>query len=86
MKNVTITLDDRTADWAREHAARQQKSLSRMIGDLLASELRESRDYEVARRHILGVKPARLRTGGTSLPRRADLYQRSDRTAPRKQP
>jgi hypothetical protein len=36
MKNVTITLDDELATRARVEAARQDKSLSRYIADVLA--------------------------------------------------
>jgi len=34
MKNVTITLDEETAAWARVHAAKQNMSVSRMIGEM----------------------------------------------------
>jgi hypothetical protein len=30
MKNITITLDEKTAAWARKHAAERDMSLSRM--------------------------------------------------------
>ena len=36
MKNVTITLDEETARWARVEAAKAGKSLSRWIGEQLA--------------------------------------------------
>jgi hypothetical protein len=35
MKNVTITLDESTAGWARIEAAKAGKSLSRYLGDIL---------------------------------------------------
>ena len=38
MKNVTITLDEELARWARIEAARQTKSLSRLIAELLEQE------------------------------------------------
>jgi plasmid stability protein len=35
MKNITITLDEKTAAWVRVHAAKQGKSASRLLGELL---------------------------------------------------
>ena len=34
MKNVTITLDEETAAWARVYAAKNNVSLSRYLGEL----------------------------------------------------
>jgi hypothetical protein len=39
MRNVTITLDDSTAEWARVFAARHQTSVSHMLGKLLAAKM-----------------------------------------------
>jgi hypothetical protein len=44
MKNVTITLDERTALWARVEAAKAGKSLSRWIGDRLEEQMRQGTD------------------------------------------
>ena len=41
MKNVTITLDEKVAHWARVEAAKAGKSLSRWIGERLAAEMRK---------------------------------------------
>ncbi|MFM8608244.1 MAG: hypothetical protein ACKOBC_09825 [Hyphomicrobiales bacterium] len=35
MKNVTISMDEETAAWARVEAAKAGKSLSRYVGDIL---------------------------------------------------
>jgi hypothetical protein len=51
MKNVTITLRDDLARRARVEAARQDKSLSRFIADLLAEccpSLQPTRDEAIA--------------------------------------
>ena len=50
MKNITVTLDEKTAAWARVHAAKQGKSVSRLLGELLqqhmaAQPLRQQRGY-----------------------------------------
>ena len=39
MKNVTITLDEKVAHWARVEAAKSGMSLSRWIGTVLAREI-----------------------------------------------
>jgi hypothetical protein len=41
MKNVTITLDEAVAQWARVEAAKAGKSLSRWIGERLTTEMRK---------------------------------------------
>jgi len=50
MKNVTITLDEETANWARVHAAQRDESLSRFVGGILRQHMRESREYDDAMR------------------------------------
>ncbi|MCC7259364.1 MAG: CopG family transcriptional regulator [Gammaproteobacteria bacterium] len=76
MKNVTITLDEKTAAWARVHAARKDMSLSRFIGELLDARMRESGDYERAMRRYLGRKPVRLSREGERYPMREELHDR----------
>lgn len=76
MKNVTITLDEETAAWARVHAAGQGKSLSRFVGEMLRERMRSNRDYEVAMRRFLAWKPRSLSQPGTTYPKRDELYDR----------
>src|SRR6266498_1883784 len=40
MKNITITLDEETARWARIEAAHRDMSVSRLIGELLHQHMR----------------------------------------------
>jgi hypothetical protein len=56
MKNVTITLDERTAAWARVYAARHNMSVSRLVGEMLQGRMREHKDYDEAMRRFL-AKP-----------------------------
>ena len=76
MKNVTITLDDETAAWARVHAARREMSLSRFVGELLQISMRESREYDSAMRRYLSRGPFRLKGPAQRYPRREELYDR----------
>lgn len=56
MKNVTITMDDKVADWARMEAARRNTSVSRLVGELVAEKMRRDDDYERAMREALEFK------------------------------
>jgi len=76
MKNVTITLDEETARWARVQAARQNTSVSRMLGQVL-QEMRdreEQRDTAAAR--FLGRPTQPLRDTDAPYPDRSSLYDR----------
>jgi hypothetical protein len=39
LKNVTITLDERTLEWIKEVAAEQGKSVSRFMSDMARQQL-----------------------------------------------
>ena len=75
MKNVTITLDAKTAAWARVQAANRNMSLSRFVGELLQEKMHDSREYEAAMRRFFAVKPMNL-NDGKPLPKREELYDR----------
>jgi hypothetical protein len=79
MKNVTVTLDEKTAAWARVHAARNNLSLSRFLGDLLFKTMKEAREYETAMQRYLEKKPVVLKRSGTRYPTREEIYERGVR-------
>ena len=56
MCNVTITMEDAVADWARMEAARRNTSVSRLVGELLAEKMRHDDAYERAMREALEFK------------------------------
>ena len=77
MKNVTVTLDQKTAAWARVHAAKRNMSLSRFIGELLHEKMSESREYEEAMRVFFSTKPGRRNlSDGQPYPKREEIYDR----------
>ncbi len=78
MKNITVTLDDETAVWARVYAAKQNKSLSRFLGELLHSKMHESHAYEEAMQRFLSKKPFPLSGEATPYPTREELYDRGN--------
>ena len=76
LKNVTITLDEVTAAWARVHAAQRNVSVSRFVGELLTREMRESREYDEAMRRFLARRPVRLKREGERYPSREEVHDR----------
>ena len=78
MKNLTITLDEKTAAWARVYAAQHGKSVSRLLGEILQERMREARDYNEAMRRYLSKKPVKMKPIGGRYPTREELYDRSN--------
>ena len=76
LKNVTITLDEQTARWARVEAARRDTSVSKLLGELLRSEMLHEAQYEAAKQTYLAQKPAIHRLEGQPLPAREELHDR----------
>lgn len=77
MKNVTISLDEETAAWARIYAAKKNVSLSRYVGELLHERMRESREYEESMRRFLAQKPVKLKGRGGRYPTRDETHDRT---------
>ncbi len=72
-KNLTITVDDEVARWARVKAATEGTSVARLVGDMLRERMREDVGYATAmREHFALLRPAPR--GG--VPRRDDLCDR----------
>ena len=78
VKNVTITLDEETAAWARVHAAEQDMSLSRFVGELLRRQMRDSREYQEAMRNYLSRGAFKILRGPAErYPTREELHDRA---------
>ena len=76
VRNVTIVLEEKVADWARVEAAKRRTSLSRMVGDMLAEMMRQEETYEEAMRQFLALNPERLRRSqNDKLPTRNETYK-----------
>ena len=76
MKNVTITLDESTAQWVRRAAAERGVSVSRYVADLLRDEMKHAAAYELAMKRFFALEPRPLKRKGTRYPRREELYDR----------
>lgn len=74
MKNVTITLDEKVAEWARVWAAKSNSSVSRLVGELLKQKMQDESGYKIAMNQFLSREPVTLKkTGG--YPSREKLHE-----------
>jgi plasmid stability protein len=76
MKNVTITLDEKVAKWARVRAAQLDTSVSRLVGDLLREMMAREQAYEIDMEKFLAITPVHLKEKGASYPERDELHAR----------
>jgi hypothetical protein len=76
MKNVTITIDEHVAKWARVRAAELDISLSRLVSGMLREMMTAETTYEKAKENYLSQNPVRMRKAGTRYPRRDTLCER----------
>jgi plasmid stability protein len=75
MKNVTITLDEEVARWARIWAARHETSVSRFVGEILRERMKQEEGYERAEGEYLAETATPLKTRG-GYPGREELHDR----------
>ena len=68
LRNVTVTLEDEVARWARMEAARNDTSVSRLLGELLKERMLAADVYQRAMRRALARKPF-LKSDGRYLSR-----------------
>ena len=68
LRNITITLEEDVARWARVEAAKQETSVSRLLGRILEERMTQQNEYRRAMRRALGRKPF-LKSEGKCLSR-----------------
>jgi hypothetical protein len=68
LRNITVTLEESVARWARLEAARRDTSVSRLLAGVLKERMLEKDGYEGAMRRALARKPF-LKTSGRYLSR-----------------
>lgn len=78
MKNVTVTLDEDVARWARIRAAELDTSVSRMLGELLRDLMGRELSYQTEMQQYLVREPSALSAGGVGYPSRDELHERPD--------
>ena len=75
MKNVTISMEESVAEWARLEAARRNTSVSRLVGELLGEKMRHDDEYERAMNDWLSRK-RKYKSDGRTYVKRESLYDR----------
>jgi hypothetical protein len=75
LKNVTITVTEEVALWARRKAAEENTSVSKLVGRMLEDEMRKTDEYWRAYEKVKKIKPI---PGFDASKRRtrAELYER----------
>ena len=76
MKNVTITLDEKVAAWARVRAAEQETSVSRLVGEMLKEKMIEEESYQTSMQHYLSQGPCLIKERNAKYPAREKLHDR----------
>lgn len=76
MKNITITLDEEVARWARLRAAERETSVSRLVGEMLREKMMEEQAYETAMQAYLSRSPIQLKEPNQPYPSRSELHER----------
>ena len=74
LRNVTITLDEEVARWARVRAAEANTSVSRLLGEELKRMMRQQQQFDRARRDFQRLETAVI--SDDHYPRREDLHDR----------
>lgn len=77
MKNVTVTLDEETALWARVEAARTDQSVSSPLRQILERAKAAHESYPEAMRRYQSRRATDLKRTG-AYPKRAELHERAD--------
>ena len=68
LRNITITLEEELARWARVEAARSDTSVSRYLANILKERMKQNDEYNAAKRRALARKPF-LKSNGRYLTR-----------------
>jgi hypothetical protein len=76
MKNVTITLKEEVLRWAKVTAARQDTSVSRLLGEELRRKMLKEKEYERGKRRFQAHRVTPLKAAEESYPPRDSLYER----------
>lgn len=74
MKNVTVSMPEDLARWARVWAAENETSVSGLLSQLLQDKRDRELRYQSAYQEFLAEAPVRLSEG--PYPTRGDLYGR----------
>ena len=57
LKNITITLPEEVAHWARKKAAEENTSVARLVGQMLEAQMRQTDNYQEAYHRWKSIQP-----------------------------
>ncbi len=75
MRNVTVSIPDDLAQWARVWAAEHDSSISAMLSDVLRGMREKECRYASAMESFFAAEPKKL-SDGAAYPDRDSLYDR----------
>ena len=75
LRNLTVTVKEDVARWARLRAAHENKSISRLVGEMLAEKMSDEEGYEVAKKAFLARRPRKISRRGP-YPTREEVHER----------
>ena len=75
MRNVTISLSDDVARWARIWAAEHDTSISAMLARLLREKMEQESRYGEAMKEFLSIEVREI-SDGSGYPARESLHKR----------
>lgn len=76
MKNVTISVDEEVARWAKVWAAKHDTSVSKMLGSELREKMERERSYGRAMKLYFARSAQSLKSKRAKYPKREALYER----------
>ena len=78
LKNMTITVEEEVARWARVKAAEKNTSVSKLVGQMLAEQMKQSDEYWRAYEHWKSIPGFPAREGVKYLSRE-EIHDRKRR-------
>jgi hypothetical protein len=75
LKNITITVSEEAALWARKKAAEENTSVSKLVGRMLEDEMRKTDEYWRAYQKVKKIQPIKGFDASKRL-KRDELYNR----------
>jgi hypothetical protein len=57
LRNITITVSEEAARWARIKAAQEDTSVSKLVGRMIEDQMRKTSDYWAAYEKFKKIKP-----------------------------
>lgn len=76
LKNMTITMEEGVARWARLKAAEKDTSVAQLVGGILKERMLIEDGYARAMRAHFAARPVVLKKKGERYPTRDEIHER----------